>query len=130
MGKSEIRALIATKQREAQIIEHELTKLRRERDELNRAFEKVKMHNETFGTTLNDYKGINIASSHWKGQMNTKSDEHLENLTTAADDVKTKIEEARDNLESDVRKKEDDISEAEARLATINDAITSLKSSL
>ncbi|UXU64125.1 DUF5082 domain-containing protein [Staphylococcus agnetis] len=127
MGKSEIRELIATKKREAQIIENELTKLKREREELNRAYEKVKTHNETFSDTLNEYKGITIASSHWKGQTKTKSDEHLQNLTTSADDVKTKIEEARDALKSDVSKKDDEISDAESRLITTNSVISGLE---
>ncbi|MGV3277115.1 DUF5082 family protein [Staphylococcus hyicus] len=130
MGKSEIRALIAAKQREAQIIENELTKLRREREELNRAYEKVKTHNEAFSDTLNEFKGIDIASSHWKGQTKSKSDEHLENLTTSADDVKTKIEEARDALKSDVSKKDDEISDAESRLNTTNLAISELEALL
>ncbi|UXU54851.1 DUF5082 domain-containing protein [Staphylococcus agnetis] len=130
MGNILLRGLIETKKGEARAIEREISKLKREREELNRAYEKVKTHNETFSDTLNEYKGITIASSHWKGQTKTKSDEHLENLTTSADDAKTKIEEARDALKSDVSKKDDEISDAESRLSTTNSVISGLEALL
>ncbi|MCE5044131.1 YwqH-like family protein [Staphylococcus chromogenes] len=124
MGKH---ALIAQKEREAQAIEEDIAKLKRELEELKRALSKVKIHHESYSDTMNSYKKIEISGSHWKGQTKTKSDDHLNHLTSAVDNVKTKFEEAVDDLESDVSKKEAEIANAELKLAAVNTTITALK---
>lgn len=124
MGKH---ALIAQKEREAQAIEEDIAKLKRELEELKRALSKVKIHHESYSDTMNSYKKIEISGSHWKGQTKTKSDDYLNHLTSAVDNVKTKFEEAVDDLESDVSKKEAEIANAELKLAAVNTTITALK---
>lgn len=51
----------------------------------------------------------------------------MNHLTSAVDNVKTKFEEAVDDLESDVSKKEAEIANAELKLAAVNTTITALK---
>lgn len=55
MGKH---ALIAQKEREAQAIEEDIAKLKRELEELKRALSKVKIHHESYSDTMNSYKKL------------------------------------------------------------------------